>query len=442
MVFRRDGVLLRQVNRVFEADWRHLLDSGLYEELVREGLMVAFEPVPADTGIDERALCVIRPEVVPFISYPYEWSFGELKDAALLTLRVQELAMERGMTLRDASAFNVQFREGRPVLIDSLSLGALEPGRPWVAYRQFCEQFLAPLALMARRDVRLGTLSAGHLDGIPLDLASRLLPRRSLLDPGLAAHIHAHGRAQREGAARSDAARRTRVSPTGLRALVDSLRRTTEALRWEPRGTTWADYADRDGYADAARASKAALVERALATAGGEVVWDLGANTGVYARIAARLGRRVVAFDLDPAAVERAYRSVRSEGETRILPLLVDVAAPTPGLGWAGTERRSLLERADADVVMALALVHHLAIGRNVPLAHIADLLADLAPWAIVEWVPKEDPMAGVLLASREDVFAEYGLDAFRAAAGRRFEVASDDPIEASDRRLLLLRRR
>ena len=256
-------MLLRQVNRAFEADWRRFLDSGLAEELVGEGLMVGFEDVPGDPGIDDHVLCVIRPEPIAFISYPYEWSFGELKDAALLTLRIQELAMDRGMTLRDASAFNVQFHEGRPVLIDSLSLGVAEPGRPWVAYRQFCEQFLAPLALMARRDIRLGSLAATNLDGIPLDLASRLLPRRTLLDPGLAAHLHAHGRAQRGAGDRADLARRSRVSATGLRALVDSLRRTVEALRWEPRGTTWADYAERDGYAEAARASKAALVDRA-----------------------------------------------------------------------------------------------------------------------------------------------------------------------------------
>jgi hypothetical protein len=435
-------VLLRQVNTAFETDWRRFHESGLYEALVRDGLTIPFEVLPDDPGLGGELLCVIRPRPVPFISYPYEWCFGELKDAALITLRVQDAAMDRGMTLRDASAFNIQFLDGRPVLIDSLSLGVLEPGRPWVAYRQFCEQFLAPLALMAHRDVRLAALTAVNLDGVPLDLAARLLPRRTVLDPGLAAHIHAHGRAQRGASGRTEAARRARVSETGLRALVDSLRRTIEALRWEPRGTTWADYADQDGYADAARASKAALVEGALRAAGGEVVWDLGANTGVYSRIAADLGRRVVAFDNDPAAVERAWRAIRTESETRILPLLVDVASPTPSLGWAGAERRSLLERADADVVMALALVHHLAIGRNVPLPRITDLLADLAPWAIVEFVPREDPMAGVLLSTREDIFTDYDLEGFRRATERRFTVEADGPIEGSARRLFLLRRR
>ena len=353
--------------------------------------------------------------------------------------------MAAGWQLKDASAYNVQFRDGRPILIDSLSFEPLADGAPWVAYRQFCEHFLAPLALIAKRDVRLASLLRADPDGIPLDLASKLLPRRTRLDFGLLSHVHLHARAQKRYAGNEDdgkAARGARISRQRLEGLIRNLRGTVERLRWEPAGTEWSDYADHTSYGDAATADKSRLVDTFVREAEGSRVWDLGANTGRYSRIAADTGRRVLAFDIDPAAAEQNYRQIRSEGRTDILPLILDVANPSPGIGWAGGERRSLLDRADPDIVLALALVHHLAISRNVPLSMVLGLFADLAPWAIVEFVPKDDAMVRRLLSSRRDVFPEYDLEGFRAAASDRFEVVRESPIEDSLRVLFLLRRR
>jgi hypothetical protein len=327
------------------------------------------------------------------------------------------------------------------VLIDLLSLEPLEPGAPWVAYRQFCEQFLAPLALMARRDMRLARLLRADPDGVPLDLATGLLPWRSRLNFGLLSHLYLHAAAQGRYAGNEDegaAARRTRIDPARLRALVASLRGTVAGLRWEPRGTEWADYADNTSYSDAATTAKERLVKEYVGRIEGPVVWDLGANTGRYSRIAADAGKRVLAFDIDPAAAERNYRALAREGRGDILPLVLDLANPSPGIGWAGRERRSLLERADADGTLALALVHHLAISRNVPLPMFAALLADLAPAAVVEFVPKDDPMVRRLLAARRDVFPDYSLDAFRRAVRTRFDVEAESPIEDSGRTLFL----
>ena len=196
-VFRRNGVLYRQVNRRFAGEWDAFLKSGLYDRLAADGILLRHDEAPLDMAfVPTDAHAVIKPRAVEFISYPYEWSFGQLKDAALLTLRAQALAAERGFTLRDASAYNVQFVDGRPILIDSLSFEPAEPGRPWDAYRQFCQHFLAPLALMAHRDPRLGLLLREYLDGIPLDLAARLLPLKTRLSVGLGSHIHLHARAQ------------------------------------------------------------------------------------------------------------------------------------------------------------------------------------------------------------------------------------------------------
>jgi ribosomal protein L11 methylase PrmA len=372
-----------------------------------------------------------------------------LREAALLTLGVQADAMAAGITLRDASAFNVLFDGVRPVLIDHLSFEPATPGAPWTAYRQFCEHFLAPLALMARRDVRLGSsLLRAHLDGIPLDLAARLLPWRTRLSPGLAPHVHLHARSQRRheagGAGVAREAGQARVGKLGGEALVDSLRRTVEGLRWTPSGTEWADYEAGDGADEATRAASAAkdaIVRSMLEDAGGTVVWDLGANVGRHTAIATDLGRRVVAWDADPAAVERHFRALRGGPARPVLPLLADLADPTPAVGWALRERRSMLERADADVVLALALVHHLALGRNVPLERIADLFATLAGTVIVEWVGRDDPMVGRLLATREDVFRDYGDAGFRAAFERRFRVVEERPLPGTARILFRMER-
>jgi hypothetical protein len=461
-IYRRDGRLLRQVNLSYADHWDALTRSGFLTELVERGWLLPFETVDLEEAAEPAtAYAVLAPTVVDFVSYPYEWTFGELQDAALLTLDLQAAAQKAGFVLKDASAYNIQFVRGRPVLIDTLSFEIAVPGSPWRAYRQFCQHFLAPLALMAWSDPRASLFLREHLDGIPLDLATRLLPKRTRFRFGLLSHLHLHGRADRRyaepsgnGSAMDEATDTSRTEPakparsaphmSDLRraALVDSLRSTVHGLHWDPGRTEWADYAANTSYADAAAAAKDRVVEEMLRAAGGERVWDLGANTGRFSRIAAGLGREVLAFDIDPGAAEILYRATRAEQLDGVLPLVMDLANPSPGLGWAGTERRALADRSNADTVLALALVHHLAIGRNVPLADVAAFFARLAPHAIVEFVPKDDPMVRFLLESREDVFPTYDLDGFRAAMRTRFEIVSEVALPDSSRVLVHLRRR
>ena len=456
-VYRRDGILYRQIAPSFAADWDAFEASGLRRRLVDDGILIPYDDVSIELAASSPAYRVIRPEPIAFISYPYEWTFSQLKDAAVLTLRAQAVAVELGMTLKDATAFNVQFQGGRPILIDSLSFERATPGAPWIAYRQFCEHFLAPLALMSRVDIRLGLLLRQFIDGIPLDLAARLLPGRTRFGLGLGAHIHLHARAQRRYADRPTAEpagavnepgsatpsnARGGMSPSRQAALIESLQNTIKGLDWKPAGTEWADYAENTSYDDDATRAKEALVRRSVEALGGAVVWDLGANTGRYSRIAADLGRRVVAFDTDPAAAERHYRTLKAEGRSDTLPLLMDLVDPSPALGWANSERRSLIARSDADVVLALALVHHLAIGRNVPLPMLSAFFADLAPGLVIEFVPKEDAMVRRLLATRRDVFPDYTLDGFRSAFEADFELLDETPIGGTARTLFNFRRR
>jgi SAM-dependent methyltransferase len=444
-VFWRDGQPYRQIQRAFAAEWDAFEASPLKRRLLDQRRLIHYEPVGLDLASTPGAHAVIRPERIEFHSYPYEWTFGELREAALLTLDIQLEAMGAGWTLKDASAYNIQFHEARPIHIDSSSFEPLEEGSPWIAYRQFCDHFLAALALAARSDVRLSELLRLGPDGIPLDLASRLLPWGTWFDFGLLSHVHLHARAQIRHAANADdgrAARQARLPRARLEGLIRNLRSTVEGLEWHAVGTAWADYAEHTSYSERAAADKDRLVDAFVRELPGRRVWDLGANTGRFSRIAADAGKRVVALDSDPAAAERHFRAVREAGRTDILPLVADIANPSPALGWAGRERRSLLERADADAILALALVHHLALTRNVPLPMVLNLFADLAPSAIVEFVPKEDPMVRRLLAARRDVFADYDLDGFRAAAATRFEIVREAPIEDSVRVLFLLRRR
>jgi SAM-dependent methyltransferase len=444
-VFERDGTLFRQVDPSFGPHYDRLIASGLYDRLTDQGLLVPHQEVSADMAAVPGAHRVLRPEAVPFVSYPYEWCFGQLRDAALLTLRVQRVALRHGMSLRDASAYNVQFRGSRPVLIDTLSFEVLREGEPWVAYPQFCRHFLAPLALMAARDVRLGQLLRVHLDGVPLDLAAATLPRRSRLRPGILLHLALHARAQRRHAGDDPEGRRParRFGPRAFQGLVESLERSVRRLRWDPPPTVWGEYyADCRTYPPPALRRKEEVVSTFLQEAGPRVVWDLGANTGRFSRLAADRGALAVSLDADPGCVEEAYRELASEEGTRILPLVMDLTNPSPRIGWDAGERMSLADRGPADAVLALALIHHLAIGNAVPLDRLAATLAGWGRWLVIEFVPPSDPQVRRLLATRRESHPGYSVQGFERAFARRFEIVRREDLPGSDRALYLMRSR
>lgn len=432
---------LRIVRPAGRAGYDRLMASGLYEQLVGEGLLVPHEELAVPAAPDVYKL--LRPRQVPFISYPYEWCFGQWRDAALVTLRIQELALARGLSLKDASAFNIQFVAGRPVLIDTLSFEVLERPRPWVAYGQFCRHFLAPLALMAYCDVRLGRLLQTCLDGVPLDLASRLLPRRTRWRLWLRVHLHWHAASERRfrDATRAEAGRKS-YSENALRGLVASLQKAVQGLPAPSAGQDWSAYYGGTVTGGDYVAQKQRVVEKWLREMGPRSLWDLGANTGLFSRLSAGLGIETVSFDSDPACVQANYEAARREGSGRLLPLLLDLTNPSPGLGWANSERMTPAGRGRPDAVLALALVHHLAIGNNVPLEHIARFLAGLGDSLIVEFVPKDDPNAQKLLRVREDIFHGYTREAFERAFAASFTILAREPMTNSDRVLYRMGRR
>ncbi len=433
-VFREDGILYRQVNFRYRDNYDHLLSSGLYERLVSDGRLIAHDEVSTPAPRPDIAYRVIRPAQVPFISYPYEWCFSQLKNAALALLQIQKISLDYGMSLKDASAYNLQYIEGRPVLIDTLSFESYREGQPWVAYRQYCQHFLAPLALMAHRDIRLNRLLTVFIDGVPLDMASAMLPSQTRFSFSLLSHIHLHARSQKRYADRTEGVGNRKMGRLSLLGIIESLESATRKLKWRSGGTEWADYYDQTSYSPEAFESKKRIVADMLQRIHPENVWDLGANTGEFSRLASERGIPTVAFDIDPAAVENNYRRSVDNDETHMLPLVFDFTNPSPAIGWENSERMSLTERGPADAALALALVHHLAISNNVPLGRIAAFLSRICRNLIIEFVPKDDPQVYRLLTTREDVFPDYSQEGFEREFREYFAIHEQTPLEDSGR--------
>lgn len=418
------------------------MDSGLYEKLVKARLLIPHVEVDQAPAEKEACFKVIQPERVPFISYPYEWSFGQLKDAALATLSIQKRALKLDMSLKDASAYNIQFVRGKATLIDTLSFEIYEEGKPWVAYRQFCQHFLAPLALMALKDVRLNQLLRVYIDGVPLDLASELLPSKTRFNFGLLTHIHLHAGAQKKYSGEEVQTRSASMSKQAMVGLIDNLIATVQKLDWTPRGTEWGNYYDITNYSDAAFEHKKQLVHEWTERVKPALVWDLGANNGVFSRVSAESETYVASFDIDPAAVEQNYRQMKNDKTENVLPLLLDLTNPSPAIGWANQERDSFGQRGPADLVLALAVIHHLAISNNVPLPQLASFFAETGKWLVIEFVPKSDSQVKKLLASREDIFPNYTRDGFETAFKEEFNIRVAVDVQESERVLYLMEKK
>jgi hypothetical protein len=438
-LFVRDGLIYRQINSIYQEHYNQLMESGFYQTLIDSGLMVSHEDVGLEYARSNDAFKIIKPQLIPFVSYPYEWCFSQLKDAALITLEIQKTALDYGMSLKDSSAYNIQFLNSKPVLIDTLSFEKYREGYPWVTYKQFCEHFLAPLALMSYTDIRLNQLLRVYIDGIPLDLASSLLPVKTKLKFGLLTHIHLHAKSQKHYADKKVSKNIQKFSRRAFMGLLDNLETVINKLTWRPVNTEWAEYYDEANYSSNALDSKKQLVADLLTKANPRNIWDLGANDGTFSHIGIEKGIPTISFDIDPACVEKNYLDCKKEKRTGALALLLDLINPSPGIGWENLERTSLLNRGPADTILALALIHHLAISNNLPLSKLAIFFSKLARSLIIEFVPKNDSQVQRLLSTREDIFIDYTQDEFEKQFSRYFQILESKKIEESERTLYLM---
>jgi len=439
-IFNKNGVLYRQVNRSFAEHFDHFISSGCYDHLVKNKLLIPHETIEENFSEDNKWHCTLKPEVVPFISYPYEWTFGMLREAALLTITLAKEAMRFGMMLKDASAYNIQWHKGRMIFIDTLSFEKYDEQKPWIAYRQFCEHFLGPLLLMHYRKLPLTEMLLAWPDGIPLSVNSALLPRRSRFSLPVYLHIHLHAKYSTKTAGKEK--RSFQFSKKKMEHLLNSLEQLVQRLKIPEKESAWSAYYDEASQRkDYLENKKAIITEWLPQFFDVKTAVDLGANDGEFSKLVSAKDIFTIATDADPYCIDRLYRSIRNN-QTNLQPLVNDLSHPSPAIGVNNKERTAFTDRAKAGLVMALALIHHLAIGKNIPLEKIAAFFSDLSrKWLIVEFVPRTDEKIIQMLQDKKDIYDQYTQENFENIFRGHFDIRDKKLIADSGRTIYLMKK-
>lgn len=445
-VFAHDGQIFRSLTEAGHAAWTKVSQEAFFQRLMTAGRIVETKEIAlADLGqwqLPAGTSAVLKHERIPFISYPYEWSFEMLRQAALLHLEILAEAVSAGFMLKDASPYNVQFHDGKPVFIDTGSFMTLVVGEPWLAYRQFCELMLFPLLLQAYRSVDFQPLLRSQLEGIPARQFLQWVRWRDMVRPGVFSNGWLQAALERNTQQTSTSTVRD-LQTSGFQSqmierMVKKLTRLVERLRWTPQATQWTQYdTSLPHVADDLR-SKSDFVRDVARSKRRELVWDLGCNDGRYSLIAAEHSSTVVAMDQDHACVERLFKSLDTSRQN-ILPLRVELSNSSPGQGWRGRERMRLEERGRPDLVLCLGLIHHLVLAANVPLPDVVDWLADLGGEVILEFPSKRDAMVRALLRNKVDQYDDYSLEVLEDELSRHYTIARRDFLPSGDRTLFHL---
>jgi len=436
-VFRYEGNVYRYVHPAYEAHYTRLMGSGLYEALLKKNRLVAHEEVKDAAKFGFTNGSVLLPQQIPFISYPYEWSFDMWKDAALLTLEIAAASLKKQMILKDATPFNIQFYNGKPIFIDTLSFENYEEGKPWVAYRQFCECFLAPLLLMQYCHPDTAKLFSVYPNGIPMDVLVSLLPKRSRWNMNTFLHVHL----QAKLSGRQKPAAENKFSRQKLELLLKGLQSYVQNISLKKTKTTWDNYYTDTILGDDYLQAKTKLVTAFISDIQYTTAIDLGANDGHFSLLLGN-DKTVIATDADHNCINELYLSIKRTNKVNLLPLVNNLLTPSPAIGWANTERESITARLKAGLVMALALVHHLAIAGNVPLALIADWLHPMGEYLLVEFVPKSDEKVKLLLQHRKDIFDGYTPEDFKAIFTAKYTILKEQQVGHTNRVLFLMKRK
>lgn len=435
-IFTYKGEVYRQVNQIFKKDFEQFIGSGLYEELVREGLLIPHQQIDENLTGSKNWYTTLRPEQLDFISYPYEWCFDQLKDAALLTLRLVQHGIRQNMILKDATPFNIQLHKGRLVLIDTLSFEHYDETQPWIAYRQFCETFLAPLVLMHYHQQPLQPLLSSYPNGIPLDLVSGLLPWKSWLNLHVYLHIHLQNKVARRKQPTVES--KVTFSRQKLENLLRSLQSLIESFRFQYK-SVWSDYykeaEQRSGYLPDKKETITQWVKRLTQVS---TAIDLGANDGTFSEILSSHNIRTISVDGDHYAISKLYQAVKTHYSC-IHPVLLDLSSPSPSIGFNNEERLSFTQRGGNDLALALAVIHHLAIEKNIPFEWIAKWCRELAPTLIIEFVPITDEKVQFMLTRKKLVYDWYTETEFITAFSKYFKILDVREIASSSRKLYLM---
>lgn len=418
------------------------MDSGLYDLLCKQDMLVVHQVI--SESADRK---IIQPDQVPFITYPYEWSFSQLRDAALLTLRIHLAALNHGMILKDATAFNIQFVNGRPIFIDTLSFEINEDNEPWVAYGQFCRHFLAPLLLMKYVAPDFNRLQALYLDGVPLEYASSMLPFKTHFSPQIKTNIHMHAKALLKHQEDFTSNKKPTLSLATQKNIIKSLIGFVDGLGSDLE-SEWGEYYDLANYDKSAFKFKEDVVRKWIDDHGIKKLWDVGGNDGHFSRLVRKGCDWILCTDIDPVAVDKNYRECRMSNDSNIMPLVADFVNPSPGLGFGNEERTDLWTRIrqfEPDCVLALALIHHLCISNNCTFDMLARSFKQFADHLIIEFVHPDDSWAAKLLNSKRKsrhLFDFYNKDNFEAVFCRHFDILESSLVPESERTLYLMKSR
>jgi hypothetical protein len=431
-VFVGNGEVVRAFTAIGAKDIEKVWKKPSIQNALASGELIESNLVePSSVGLNDPWVTAMTHPLIPFISYPYEWTFSMLKDAAQLQLKLTRETLADGIGLKDATPYNVQFIGSRPQFIDAGSFEKRRKGDPWYGYRQFCEMYLYPLMMQGYLGVGFQQFLRGSVNGISPDTMSKLLPA-SIRRPrkGRLTHVVLHAAAQNRFAdsdnnMKSDAAK-AGMNAQVLDATLRKLQGIVKKISLGDKKSTWSEYSERGHYIESSLDEKQKFVRDAVASAPRKQVWDIGCNDGVFSRIAAAHSDYVVAMDADPLVVDRLYNTLKAEKNEQILPLYVDLTDSGGGVGWRGQERPGVFDRGRPDIVMALAVIHHMAITFHVPLASQLDMFRDLTPELIIEMPHADDPMVRKLLTNKRDgIHDDFTLEEFERLLNDRFTVKS-----------------
>ncbi len=441
-VFQKDGIIYRQVNKTFKEDFDHFTGGGCYDHFIKNEWLIPHEEITENLSGSDNWYKTLRPQKIPFISYPYEWCFDMLKDAALLSLQLAKTGISFGIIVKDATPFNVQWLKGKPIFIDTLSFERYDPSKSWIAYRQFCESFLAPLLLMYYAQQPMQSLLLAHPEGIPLSIARSLLPWRSKFSFHTYLHIHLHDRlASKTKVKETD--QQNNFSEKKLLRLIDSLQSLIQALHWKGNATAWNKYYDEANQRNDYMLQKKKIIAKWISEIPGVYTGvDLGTNEGQFSSLLAASDIQTIAADFDHSAINKLYQKTKKENERNILPLVIDLANPSPAGGLNNRERISFIERANADLGLALALIHHLAIGKNIPFEKVSEFFKNITDYLLIEFVPKRDDRVQFMLKQKKDIYQEYTEENFVRAFEKYFFIQKKQEIAESGRALFQMKRR
>lgn len=437
-IFKHGDNFYRCINASYFDNYRLLMQSGLYAQLTKKKWLVPHEEITGNPQLNTTGTIIILPQQIQYISYAYEWSFAMWQDAALLTLNIAKESIEKGMMLKDATPFNIQFVNGRPVFIDTLSFEEYDAAKPWVAYRQFCECFIAPLLLQQYCHIELGKVFTVYPNGIPLQILKSLLPARAKWNLHNYLHVYLQA-AVKPGKTKSNATAAKNFSKQKMVLLLNGLISYVTQLHAKKSKTTWDDYYDGTILSDKYLQEKTRLVKAFAETINFSSVVDLGANDGHFSLLFKNTDKQIVAVDGDVNCINDLYCTIRKEKIANILPLINTLNAPSPAIGWNNAERSSFGERIKGEMVFALALVHHLAIACNVPLDFIASWLAAMGKYLLIEFVPKSDEKVKLLLQNREDIFDQYTITDFEKTFAKKYTILQQEKISGTERVLYLM---